>query len=202
MEGPDSSSPPPAAAAEADLAPADTPFATEMLWGGFRGALGGVDKDALRAKLQKQGSLASIASLDDEEFASTANDMVEALRQKMQDGLMLTAEELATMEAVEAAEAKAGGSDAPAMWSVLKGELIATSEQVTRELSELDRQLDDLDVSTPLHRLAGPLPAARAERGMFFFRVRFVPTSPLRVIVCSCRAHGRAGWRAELSRGS
>ena len=42
-------------------------------------------------------------------------------------------------------------SDASSMWSVLRTEVVATAEEVEKELAELDRQLDELDVGASSH---------------------------------------------------
>ena len=145
----------PAAAPEASSATASATveFSTPFLWSGFRGALAHVDPDAIRTALSKQDSLASIASSED--VTTAVSDEVESLARKLKRqrtvGEALTAEEVASVEAVEAAAAEASSEDAAggtvkAMWAVLRSELIQTSEVVDRETAELDAQLEALDV--------------------------------------------------------
>ena len=140
---------PPAAAEEGGgfQTLASIEFGSDMLWSGFRGALNKVDPEQVRAALMKQDSLASILSAAD---APKVDEFVEQLGKKIHDRQELGEEETASVEAIETVASEAAqaaessgatGVAVRAMWGVLRSELMATSEQVDREIAELDKEL-------------------------------------------------------------
>ena len=126
---------------------------SQILWSGFRGALSKVDPEQVRAALMKQDSLASILSAAD---APKVEEVVEQLSKKLHDGEPLSADETASVEAIEAVASNAMHSESAtgvavrAMWGVLRGELMSTSVQVDKETAALDEQLDALEVRRPI----------------------------------------------------
>ena len=89
---------------------------SEELWGGFKGALSlaAADPQALREKLLRQGSVDSSFAeeappdLNDVLFEAYDSEAAKSqLQQKMHDGHLLSADELAELEEVEASEIRA-----------------------------------------------------------------------------------------------